>query len=134
MFILFWIVIPIVTYLFVAGILREPFARVSARRCQECKDGKHPVLQTNDYGPDRTMMVRAAEHHGGNGAAQAAFWPVTLPWTLGSMVNDPERAKDKVNKATVRRQEEIEEAKHQAELARIRADEDAHLTRQLQDK
>lgn len=131
MVIALWIVVPIIAYLFIAGGLRSSFAAVSARRCQECKNGKHPVVVRNDYGPDRTQQIPAKEHHGTNGAVQAAFWPFTLPWTLGSMIGEGDRTQKKAVKAESRRTQEIAEAEHQVELARLRKKENDYLDQHL---
>lgn len=134
LFVLMYIVGPLIGYLFIAGVLRRPFAKVSIRRCPDCINGKHPKKKTPEYGRAYTVEHDSLVYHGEMGSIQAGFWPVTLPWTAGSMIGDSDRAQRKEEKAAARRKYELDEARHQAELAKIRADEDAHLTRQLQDK
>jgi hypothetical protein len=123
----------IVSYVFVAGTLRTPFAKVSARRCVECKDGKHLKEWKDDY-RNRSEWIDSKEYHGETGSIQAAFWPFTLPWTFGSMITGGDKTQKKQLKNESRRAEEIAEAEHQARLAAIRAEEDRHLTQQLQDR
>lgn len=133
MIIALWIVVPILSYIFVAGLLKTPFAKLSTGKCKKCYDGNHHWVDDNSYRTSN-RETSSAVWHANDGAGMAAAWPFTLPWTLGSIITGSDRAGNKRNKAEARRANEIDEAEHQAKLARIRADEDAHLTRQLQDK
>ena len=138
MMILFWIVGSIVAYVFVMGLLRRPFSAVEGRKCKKCRDGLHYYEVSDDY-RNRQYTKDSKDWHNGN--VYAGFWPITLPFTLGSLITDNNRAERKQSKIEARRKNEIEEAKHQAELAKIqateaksRAEEDSYLTRQLQDR
>lgn len=130
MVIFLWIVIPIVTYLFVAGVLRKPFAKVAVGDCKRCVDGNHEWVDTSSYSR-RNMSKPSAVYHGEEGSIRAAFWPFTLPWTLGTMVTGWDRAGRKSAKALTRRAEELAEAEHQVEIAKLRKKENDLLDQHL---
>lgn len=58
----------------------------------------------------------------------AVLWPAAVPFVLASRKGEGKS----LSRDEKRRQREIEEARHQKELARIRMEEDALLTHQLQ--
>lgn len=130
MIIVLWIAVPIVSYLFIAGILRAPFAKLRMRRCGKCVDGVHEWTEKVDY-RSRTRKQNSVDFHSEDAAIYAAFWPFTLPWTAGSMLTGSDRKANKAIKAEARRAEEIAEAEHQVELARLRKRENDFLDQHL---
>ena len=130
MFIALWIIAPIFLYLFIAGTLRKPFAQVAAGRCSKCFDGKHHWRDDSGYRSiDREQD--SAKYHGEDGSIRSALWPFTLPWTIGTMVTGTDRAQSKKVKAGARRAEELAEAEHQVELAKLRKKENELLDHHL---
>jgi hypothetical protein len=130
MVIALWIVVPILTYLFVAGMLRKPLAMVSAKNCKACIDGNHEWVDKDSYSR-RTLSKPSHIYHGEDGSIRAAFWPFTLPWTAGTILTGSDRATSKKAKAEARRAEELVEAEHQVELARLRKKENEFLDQHL---
>lgn len=59
------------------------------------------------------------------------FWPVVIPVLIGIGLGTKSHSLSKVSRAERKQAQEIVEAKHQAELAKIRRLEAAELDRQL---
>lgn len=134
MFIFLIIVGSLLGYTFIAGALRAPFSAYQISHCEECNNGRCKETWRDAHDVKRTRDASSKTAHSDSATCKAFFWPLTLPWHAGAMISGFDKTGRKELKAVTRRSEEIAEAKHQAELAEIRANEDAHLTRQLQDR
>jgi hypothetical protein len=77
------------------------------------------------------MSKPSALYHSDEGAYRAAFWPFTLPWTLGTIATGTDRAGKKALRTQTRRADEIAEQEHQVELARLRKKENDLLDQHL---
>lgn len=92
------------------------------------------------YGIMMGMTVGVMKHRSGEGdhwdwidhpeVVISVFWPVILPAFLGASVVALVTG-DRLSRAERRREKELTEAKHRAELARIAFEEDQYLTSQL---
>lgn len=135
MLIAFWIVVPMLTYLFMVGVSWKTMQMFFIGRCGHCelRDGKwkhygYHGMKIYGYG----QQWNNSFHMHSNAGMWSLVWPFMIPVLLGQAASD--RKSVKANKDEQRRHNELTEAKHQAELARLRRIEDEELTRQLQDK
>src|SRR5882757_3609691 len=102
MVIAMWIVIPILFYIFMAGMLKAPFAKSLKGKCKKCHGGQHRWIDKSGY-RDTGREMNSITYHENDGAAMAALWPFTLPWTIGSLITSSDRADNKKNKTEARR-------------------------------
>jgi len=126
----FWIVAPIVLYIIVIGALVGPLQKSIIRRCTRCSIHNGHSYHVNGYEKKRSEDVHDYA------SAVALFWPLALPYLLGRWISElPQhrvsRAERRALAASRRRDEELEEQRHQNKLARLRAEENAMLDKQL---
>lgn len=106
------------TYFFTVGVSYRKLRHNLLLHCAKCSKGRS-----------------CYSDHGVTAGFFSIFWPLGLPLMLGrfgpSQLLYPDRP-PRTNRVTARRQNEIAEARHQKELARIRAEETALLERALE--
>jgi hypothetical protein len=129
MIIAFWIVVPILMYLFVAGISAKIFQNAVIKRCGHCAingSGEWRHRRVGRYG-DKEFILSTTAHDAS--PYLSIFWPIVFPFMIGQDVGDS--GQRKLDKAQNRRTEEIAEAEHQVELARLRKKENDLLDQHL---
>lgn len=107
------IILGIFGYISIAGFVGRIYFQSVSKKCLS-KNGRHSYC----------------EHEVG-GFFAGAFWPVTIAGSVGFLGAQSVGAAAKEEKAANRRKEEIAEAKHKAEIARLARMEHEELDRQL---
>jgi len=108
------VVVTVFVYLFIAGLVQKNFKPWRVRVCNGC----------NGRGG------RCEGDHAAAAFFAGILWPFALPMSLGiygtAILGMGHGGKSRAER---RREEEIAEAKHRQQLARIKADETAELER-----
>jgi hypothetical protein len=136
MIIAFWIVVPILMYLFVAGITAKMFQKAVIKRCGFCalnSSGEWRHKHLGRYG-EKEFILSTTAHDGS--PYLSIFWPIVFPFMVGQAVGDgdqrkQDKAQTQLESAQNRRTEELAEAEHQVELARLRKKENDLLDQHL---
>lgn len=136
MIIALWIVVPILLYLFVAGISAKQFQKAVIKRCDFCalnSSGEWRHKRIGRYG-DKEFIYSASAHDAS--PYLSIFWPIVFPFMAGQALGDGDQRKLDKEQAQIestqrRRNEEIAEQEHQNKLAKLRARENELLDQHL---
>lgn len=110
-------------YVFIGSMIGGRHHALSSAKC-EWKDGKN-----DRYGDFTTCLTPGwCNHIYMSLWVYGVVWPVALPATAGFLIGTT----TKQNRTDRRRADEIAEAKHKAEVARLARIEDEELTLQLE--
>lgn len=132
----FWIVMPILAYLFIAGISAKRFQKAVIKRCQYCSmnsNGEWKHRRIGKYG-GKEFIYSTVAHDAS--PALSIFWPIVFPFMAGQALGDVDQRKMDKEQAQIestqrRRNEEIAEQEHQNRLAKLRARENELLDQHL---
>lgn len=124
------------------GLTWKQFQLTVIKDCPKCelRDGRwrhhgYHGMKISNYGGTWNDSYHM---HDGSGWL-SLVWPFMLPVFAGKMIGSRKatksvRAMEQAAVDDIRRNNELAEAKHQAQLAKVRAEEDEYLTKQLKDK